>query len=145
MPVVVSSSIDIAAAPEQVWSVLIDFPAYARDSWNPFIRAIEGEPVVGTRLTVRLAGNGGRGQTFRPTVLAADPDRELRWLGRLGFGGIFDGEHSFVLSLNDDGTTHLVHGERFTGLLVSLLRSATGDAASGFNAFNASLKARVEQ
>ncbi len=31
--------------------------------------------------------------TFRPTVLVAEPNRELRWLGRLFMPGPFDGEH----------------------------------------------------
>jgi hypothetical protein len=32
---------------------------------------------------------------FRPTVLKAEPPRELRWLGHFVFRGIFDGEHIF--------------------------------------------------
>ena len=33
--------------------------------------------------------------TFKPTVLAVHPERELRWLGRFILPGLFDGEHSF--------------------------------------------------
>jgi hypothetical protein len=35
--------------------------------------------------------------TFRPTVLNAETNRELRWLGHLLAPGLFDGEHSFTI------------------------------------------------
>lgn len=69
MTVTVETTIDIEADPQAVWDVLTDFPAYP--DWNPFIDRIEGRPEVGARLVVHLAGNGGRGMTFRPRVLAA--------------------------------------------------------------------------
>ena len=75
--------------------MLTDFPRY--DEWNPSMR-IEGTPEVGTKLVVHLDPDRARGMTFRPTVLAATPGRELRWLGKLGVHGIFDGEHYFVLT-----------------------------------------------
>ena len=40
---------------------------------------------------------GGRGATLRPTVLEADPGRQLRWLGQLLLPGLFDGDHSFTI------------------------------------------------
>jgi hypothetical protein len=138
----VSTTIDIDADPQAVWEVLTDFGAYG--DWNPFVDRIEGVPEVGARLVVHLVGNGGRGTTFRPTVVAATAGRELRWLGRLGPGGLFDGEHSFVLTAHADGGTRLDHRERFTGILVPLLRSATRDGHAGFEAFNRALKERVE-
>ncbi len=42
--------------------------------------------------------------TFKPKVLAATPGQELRWLGKLGFGGLIDGEHFLILTPNDDGS-----------------------------------------
>jgi hypothetical protein len=63
-----------------------------------------------------------RGMTFEPTVLAATPNEELRWLGKLAFGGIADSEHFFMLDRNADGTTHLTHRERYSGALVALTK-----------------------
>src|SRR5262249_60877264 len=82
---------------------------------------IEGTPQVGTKLTVRMGDGGGRGRgmVFKPAVLAATPDEELRWLGKLGLGGVVDGEHFFILDRNADGTTHLTHGERYSGPLAA--------------------------
>lgn len=81
-----------------------------------------------------------------PTVLAATPEREFRWKGRLLIHGLFDGQHGFRLSATTGTTTHLVHEEIFTGLLVPLAmrgRLKTGTVA-GFHAMNAALKARAE-
>lgn len=142
MAAAISTTIDIQASPHAVWDVLTDFPAY-RD-WNPFMNRIEGAPEVGTKLVVHMSPPGGRGVTFKPTVLAATPGRELRWLGKLGVRGLFDGEHSFVLTANADGTTHLSHGERFTGVLVALFKSTINNSHAGFEAFNSALKQRVE-
>jgi hypothetical protein len=72
------SEIEIAASPERVWDILADFAAYPR--WNPFIRHISGELEVGERLEVRLEPPDSRGMTLRPTVLSAEPHRQLRWL-----------------------------------------------------------------
>ncbi len=142
MSTVVTTTVDIAASPQAVWEVLTDFAAYP--DWNPFMRRIEGTPQVGARLVVHMSPPGGRGMIFKPTVLAANPGRELRWLGELGFGGLFDGEHSFVLTAKADGTTRLTHSERFSGVLVTLFKALLKNTHAGFDAFNQALKQRVE-
>jgi hypothetical protein len=142
MSATITTTIDIDADRQAVWDVLTDFPAYPE--WNPFMDSIDGTAEVGRRLVVHLAGRGGRGTTFWPTVLVATRGEELRWRGRLGPGGLFDGVHSFVLTANPDGTTRLTHGERFTGLLVALFAGATANSHAGFEAFNEALRRRVE-
>ena len=82
--------------------------------------------------------------SFRPKVLAATPGEELRWLGKLGFHGIADGEHFFILTTNDDGTTRLNHGERFSGALVALVKGSSGNGGAAYDAFSQALKQRVE-
>ena len=136
----IDTTVDIDASREAVWDVLTDFARYSE--WNPSMR-IEGSPEVGTKLVVHLHADGGHGMTFKPTVLAAAPGEELRWLGKLGFHGIADGEHFFILTTNDDGTTRLNHGERFSGVLVALSRGSSGSGAA-YEAFSQALKQRVE-
>ena len=142
MAATIMTTIDINADPEAVWEVLTDFAAYG--DWNPFMDRIEGRPEVGTKLVVHLSPEGGRGMTFRPTVLAAAPGRELRWLGKLGLRGLFAGEHSFLLTRNADGTTRLTHAERFSGILVAPFKGMVENSHAGFEAFNTALKQRVE-
>jgi hypothetical protein len=83
--------------------------------------------------------------SFKPKVLAATRGEELRWLGKLGFQGIADGEHFFVLTTNDDGTTRLNHGERFSGALVALARGSSAKGGAAYEAFSQALKQRVEE
>jgi hypothetical protein len=138
----ISSSIDIDAAPGKVWAILTDLASY--QEWNPFIQSAAGTVAVGARLTLRMVSSAGRATTFRPRVLTADPGRELRWLGRLGVPGIFDGEHSFVLTATPGGGTHLTQAERFTGVLIPLTRKLFKGSGHGFTAFNEALKKRAE-
>jgi hypothetical protein len=138
----IETQIDIEAPPEKVWAALLDFASYP--SWNPFIPAISGEPAPGARLEVRLRPPGGAGMTVRPTVLEATPGRRLRWLGKLGVRGIFDGEHRFELEPLAGGRTRFTHAERFSGLLVPLLGGVLRSTERGFRAMNDALKARVE-
>ena len=138
------TEIDINASGERVWRVLTDFGAYGE--WNPFITSISGEVRRGARLKVRVQPSGGRGMTFRPTVLAADRNRELRWVGRLLFPGIFDGEHAFLITPLENGRVRLRQQETFRGLLVPLLRRLLdGQTRAGFEAMNRALKERAER
>jgi hypothetical protein len=137
------TTIDIDAKPSRVWNTLTDFAHFP--DWNPFVRYVEGEPREGERLRVTIAPPGGRQMTFTPTILAADTTRELRWIGRLGFRGLFDGEHYFKIEPQGPTGSRFVHGERFTGLLVPFLRkSLDRNTRAGFDAMNRALKDRVE-
>ncbi len=81
---------------------------------------------------------------MRPRVLTVTPCRELRWLGKLGIGGSFNGEHSFRIKPSASSTGRFVQAEKFTGLLVSLLGGVIRQAESGFEELNAALKQCVE-
>jgi hypothetical protein len=141
--ITISTTVDIDAPKQVVWDVLTDFNAYPE--WNPHMK-IEGTAQMGTRLTVHMGARGGRGMALKPTVLAATSDHELRWLGKLGFGGIVDGEHFFILERNADGTTSLTHGERYSGALVALMKPFLNKRRNqaGYEDFNRVLKQRVE-
>jgi hypothetical protein len=143
MSITVNTTVDINASKQLVWEVLTDFAAY--HEWNPYMR-IDGTAQVGTKLSVHMGSGGGRGMAFKPIVLAATPCDELRWLGRLGFGGILDGEHFFILDRNADGTTHLAHGERYSGVLVAMTRPFLKKERNqaGYEGFNLVLKQRAE-
>jgi hypothetical protein len=137
------TSIEIDATPERVWEILTDFPAYP--GWNPFIRSVVGEAVRGAQLRVRIQPPGGRGLSFKPTVLEAEPGRELRWLGHLLVPRLFDGEHSFRIEQIGEGRVRFVQSERFTGALVRLLGRTLEPTRRGFEAMNEALKRRAER
>jgi len=89
------SEIEIQASAERVWQLLTDFASFPR--WNPFIRRASGNVQVGEQLEVNIQPSGASGMIFRPTVLKAEPNRELRWLGHFLVSGLFDGEHIFTI------------------------------------------------
>jgi hypothetical protein len=139
----VETTIEIDAPPATVWAVLADTARLAE--WNPLIQALTGELASGSRLRVRLQPPGSRAMTIRPVVQVADPGRILRWHGRLGLPGLFDGEHEFVLEPLDEGRrTRLVHAETFYGLLVAPLGKIIDRTTEGFVQMNEALKSRAE-
>ena len=126
---------------DEVWAVLTDFGSYG--AWNPGMEDIQGEAKAGTRLTIRFSLNGGRTMTMKPTVLVAEPGRELRWLGRFLIPGLFDGEHRFEIVETAPGRVTFVQGERFKGLLVPFLGKLFVDTAATFAKVNEALARRV--
>lgn len=140
----ISTQIHINAGPERVWQVLTDFERQGQ--WNPFVRSITGHVAEGHRIKVVLGPQGSKPMTFRPTVVAYEPNRAFRWLGHLGFPGLFDGEHSFELLENGDGTTTFLHKEQFRGILVGLIaKKLDADIRAGFESMNRALRQQVEE
>jgi hypothetical protein len=140
----IETQIEINASAERVWSLLMDFPSYPR--WNPFIRSIEGNPMVGQSLNVLIQPPGSKAMRFRPTVLKVEPNREFPWKGKLLVPGLFDGEHYFKLEPKPGGGLVFRQGEVFSGLLVPLLRrSLDGATRQGFIAMNEALRREAEK
>src|SRR3989475_3821555 len=135
------TEVEIDAPAERVWAVLLDFERFP--DWNPFIRRVRGDAQVGSRLDVLLGASGTRAMRFRPTVKAVVPNRELRWLGRLGLPRLFDGEHIFQIEPLGPMRSRFVQRERFRGLFVPLLaRRLNRDARPGFEGMNPALRER---
>ncbi|NEA65618.1 SRPBCC domain-containing protein [Streptomyces sp. SID12488] len=138
----ISSAVHIRDTVDRVWAVLTDFERF--HEWNPFLVEATGEAVPGARLTLRFRlPDSGREMVFRPTVLDSEPGRLLRWRGRFGVPGVFDGVHSFELTPLDGGT-QVVQTERFSGLLVPFSGSVITPSEQGFQHLTDALKARVE-
>ncbi len=139
----IKTQIIINATPNKVWTVLTDFKDYP--NWNPFIKSITGEPKVGQQITVSIVSPEGKPMTFKPKVVIFNPNREFRWIGKLLFKGLFDGEHTFELIDNGNGTTIFHHSEKFKGIVVLLFRKQLMDSTKkGFELMNENLKKRVE-
>jgi hypothetical protein len=139
----IKTQITINATPDKVWAVLTDFQKYP--TWNPFIKSITGEPKVGSKITVSIVPPEGKNMTFKPTVLAFKHNKEFRWIGKLLFKGVFDGEHKFELIDKGDGTTIFNHSENFKGILVGLFKKQLeNNTKKGFELMNENLKNFVE-
>ena len=138
------TEIEIQASDKRVWQLLTDFASFPQ--WNPFMRQAVGEPKTGARLEMHIQPSGASGMTFRPTVLKAEPNRELRWLGHLLMPGLFDGEHILTIESLAENRVRFVQREIFTGILVPLFAHGLDtDTRRGFEEMNHALKARAEQ
>jgi hypothetical protein len=140
-PYTLEASIQIQATPQQVWAVLADTADYP--AWNPFIISSRGPLRAGATLTNVMHDASGN-TTFTPTVLVVQPGRELRWIGRVGPGGIFDGEHTFTITQIGPGVVRLTQREDFTGVAVPFYEHwLHADTLPMFGSMNAALAQRV--
>ncbi len=138
----IHTEIGIGAPAEKVWGVFAATDKWPE--WNPFAK-VSGRLAVGERLTVEIKPPGKRPMTFRPTLVAFEKGRELRWLGHLLVRGLFDGEHGFRVRAEDTGRCRFEQFETFRGLLAAPIFLMVGEATrQGFEAMNRALKARAE-
>ena len=137
------TEIEINGTIDTVWEVLTDFSLYSE--WNPFIKKIEGDLIVGAQLKVYMEPPGRKGMTFKPILKILEPKKEFRWLGSLVIPGIFDGEHIFQFEQINKNKIIFIHRENFTGLFAPLLwKSLNSTTRHGFEEMNKALKNRVE-
>ena len=136
----IKTEILILAKPEKVWEILTAVEHYP--NWNPFIKSVVGEVKAGNKITVNIVPPEEKGMTFKPKVLTFEANKELSWIGRLLFPGLFDGEHKFELTDNGNGTTTFRQSEKFTGVLVGLLN--VENTKKGFESMNERLKRMAE-
>lgn len=137
----IETEITIHATPEKIWKILSNFHEYP--DWNPFITEIQGSVEVGNQIQVKIKSQGGKIMIFKPVVLLKKENKELQWLGKLLFKGLFDGEHHFELIDNKNGTTRFIQSERFSGLLVPFFNFDTTTAS--FHIMNRKLKELAEK
>lgn len=135
-----SATIEIAAPPMAVWTILTDLSRY--HEWNPLFVEATGDIAVGKRVTLRSKHPAnGRLMTVKPKIVTAEPGTELRWTSSLP--GIISGEHSFTLT-GVNGGTRVVQSETFRGLLARFNGKTFTNAPASFQALNESLKKRAE-
>ena len=116
----IQTTLTVPQSPQRVWMVLTDLAAYPR--WNTFMTRASGRLSPGDTVTVELHPQSGGPLTVRAKLLKVQPNAELRWIGKFGAGGLFDGEHFWLLSATPTGGTQLVHGETYRGMLVGVVK-----------------------
>jgi hypothetical protein len=131
---------EIEAPASTVWQVLTATEQY--NQWNPFMPSLVGALHVGERLTVTIR-TGRRTMRFRPIVETLEEGGVLRWRGRLGLPGLFDGKHELRVEATGPGTSRFTQRGTFRGLLVPLMGRVLADTDAGFAAMNAALDARA--
>lgn len=132
----------INATPSEIMAILKDTSNYPH--WNPFITKIHGSFQDKERLIITITPPNSSSITFKPVVLKATED-EIRWRGKLFIKGLFDGEHYFQVIPLNDSQSKLIHGEVFSGCLVSLLSKTLKNTERGFQQMNEALEKKVSE
>jgi hypothetical protein len=140
----IRTEVIINANPTRVWKILMEFDRYPE--WNPFIKTINGQPIKGNKISVRLEAPDSFGMTINPRIVRVVDEKEFRWLGHLIMPGLFDGEHVFELTDNENGTTTFIQREKFRGILIPLFRKMLhNNTRRGFESMNQQLKIEAEK
>lgn len=140
----ISTKIEILASPKKVWDILMNFNEYP--NWNPFIKKIEGAPIIGNKIKGTLKIQGKKPMSFQPKVLVNNKEKEFRWIGHLFVKGFFDGEHYFEIKEVSADKVEFIHGEEFKGVLASTLFSMIGmQTKQAFESMNKALKQQAEK
>ncbi|HEV8515403.1 MAG TPA: SRPBCC domain-containing protein [Cyclobacteriaceae bacterium] len=140
----IKTEVLINASPEKVWAIFSDFENYP--TWNPFIKSLTGQVKVGDKVHVTIQPYDSKPISFKPKVLVFETNKEMRWIGRLLFGGLFDGKHRFELIDNGNGTTTFKQSEVFKGILMPFFnKKKMENTRKGYEAMNQKLKELAEQ
>jgi hypothetical protein len=139
----IETDIIINAPPARVYNELINIEKYS--DWNPFIISGKGQVTKNAHVDFIMKSSDTKTMGFKPKILVIDENKEFRWFGKLALGGLFDGEHYFVLQEQDDGSTKLIHGEKFKGLLIPIAKNMINASTKpSFVKMNDALKIRCE-
>jgi hypothetical protein len=129
--------VNILAEASRVWSLLTDAGGFPR--WNSTVSGIEGRILEGERLRLRVPGTD---RTFTPTVSDVVPEKRMTWTG--GFAPMFKGVRTFRLDARTDGSTDFSMDERFSGLMLPLVKRSMPDLGPVFERFASDLKRAAE-
>lgn len=132
----------IDASAEKVWQILTDFEKFPE--WNPFVINVSGQAKRGETLKIKVKIPERQMLNFKPSVLRAKQNAELRWVGTLPLKA-FRGEHFYKIESLSPTKIRFVHGEYFSGWLVGLIWALLGEKIEkGYVLMNRALKERAE-
>ena len=130
--------LNIRARAERVWRLLTDAKGFP--SWNSTVSGIEGQIREGQRLRLHVPGID---RTFTPTVSGMVANERMTWTG--GFAPMFKGVRTFELKSRNDGSTDSAMEERFSGLMLPLVKSSLPDIDGAFATYASDLNALRKQ
>jgi hypothetical protein len=129
--------LNIQATAAAIWRLLTDAGGFPR--WNSTITRVEGRIREGERLRLHVPGTN---RTFTPRVTGVVADERMTWTG--GFSPLFKGVRTFELTPRADGSTDFAMEERFSGLMLPLVRASMPDFGPVFDRYANDLKREAE-
>jgi hypothetical protein len=130
--------VTIQAKAERVWGLLTDANDFPR--WNSTVTRVEGHIREGERLRLHVPGTN---RTFTPTVSGVVPNERMTWTG--GFAPMFKGVRTFELKPRTDGSTDFAMAERFSGLMLPLVKGSMPDFGPVFASYASDLARAAER
>ncbi|HUL72218.1 MAG TPA: SRPBCC domain-containing protein [Vicinamibacterales bacterium] len=130
--------VNVRAPADRVWTLLTDAGAFPR--WNSTVSGIEGEIREGSRLRVHAPGTN---MVFTPSVSGVVPNERMTWTG--GFSPVFKGVRTFELRPHGDDSSDFTMTERFSGLLLPVVRRWLPDFGPVFARYAGDLKREAER
>ena len=141
---ILSTEITINTPVQNVWDIFTDFDSFS--NWNPFMKYIKGEMIIGKKIQVMITPPESNPMKFSPKLLKYENQKEIRWIGRVGIPLVFDGEHILQFIDNNDGTTKFIQKEEFKGILVPFVKKMLDvNTKNGFELMNKALKEQCEK
>jgi hypothetical protein len=134
-----SASIQIAAEPAAIWSILTDGARFPE--WEPASERVEGSIAPGEKVKFFIKSSPARAFPVRVTTF--DPPKRLVFTGGMPLG-LFRGLRTQTLAAMPDGSTRFTIREEFSGPLEPLIGRSIPDLTPIFEAYAAALKARAE-
>ena len=131
-------AVNIHARAVRIWSLLTDAKNFPR--WNSMVAGIEGQIRDGERLRLRVPGTD---RTFTPRVTGVVPGERMIWAG--GVAPLFKGVRTFELRPRNDGSVDFSMEERFSGLVLPLVKSSLPDFGPVFARFASDLRTEAER
>jgi hypothetical protein len=130
--------VNIRAGAPAIWSLLTDAQGFSR--WNSTVAGIEGQIREGEGLRLHVPGTD---RTFTPKVSGVVPNERMNWTG--GFAPMFKGVRTFELRPCNDGSTDFAMVERFSGLILPLIKGSLPDFGPIFERYANDLKREAER
>jgi hypothetical protein len=130
--------VDIRANARDIWALLTDAAGFSR--WNSTVAGIDGQIREGERLRVRVQGVD---RAFTPKVSGLVPNERMTWSG--GFAPVFKGVRTFELRPRNDGATDFAMEERFSGLMLPMIKGSLPDFGPIFETYANDLKREAER
>ena len=131
-------AVNIRAKAERIWGILTDAKDFPR--WNSTVTKIEGQIREGEKIRVHVPGTD---RTFTASVSGVASNERMTWAG--GFAPMFKGVRTFELRPREDGSTDFTMEERFSGLMLPLIKGSLPDFGPIFERYASDLKSEAER
>jgi uncharacterized protein YndB with AHSA1/START domain len=127
----------IAASPTEVWTVVVDAPAWP--SWDSGVISIEGSVQVGQ--AIKLVSEANPKRAFKLRIVELDEPRRLRLSSGMPLG-LFRGVRTYTVEPDGDGARFTMC-EEYSGPLAGMITKSIPDLQPSFEHFADGLRQQV--